>query len=243
MAERTGYPLFHRRQAACSLQLCYDRGFAELFSQPLGTAIHVDFGGGKLFHRVRSSGRQQALARAIGLDRNPRLHIIDATAGLATDAFVLASLGAKITLLEQSPVVCALLDDAIRRARNNDTLRALFDDNFHLHQTDSRHYLQALPENARPDVIYLDPMFPQRKKSALVKKEMQILQQLHGEAESTDSLLATACRCARRRVVVKRPSDAPPLGERQLGAVIRSKKMRYDIYSFRRMEDDEETKP
>ena len=86
-----------------------------------------------------------------------------------------------------------------------------------------------------PDVIYIDPMYPERKKSALVKKEMQILQRLHGEDDGNEQLLALALRYARKRVVVKRPINAEILSDIKPNTSVRSKKTRYDIYTIEKM--------
>ena len=80
------------------------------------------------------------------------------------------------------------------------------------------------------DVVYLDPMFPHRKKSALVKKEMRVFQQLLGSDDDADSLLAPARELAGKRVVVKRPAYAEPLADVPPAMAITSKKHRFDVY-------------
>jgi 16S rRNA (guanine1516-N2)-methyltransferase len=103
-------------------------------------------------------------------------------------------------------------------------------ENFELHNQDAINYLKNMTKDRYPDVIYLDPMFPERKKSALVKKDMQILQRLLGKEEKDAALLETALNCARERVVVKRPINAPCLTGAKPATSILSKKTRYDIY-------------
>lgn len=220
-----------RQVADYELQLRIQDNRIDLYSRSLNTAIDVDFCTGKLAHRKQfGGGKKQAIARATGLHLNSDLHIIDATAGLASDAFVLASLGCRITLLERSPILCALVQNAIDKAKTLPSLQAIFDNNFLLHQVDSKHYLNILDKSCCPDVIYLDPMFPHRKKSALVKKEMQILQKLHGADDNAEALLEVALQHANKRVVVKRPVFAPPLEGRQPATAIKTKNTRYDIY-------------
>src|SRR5690606_5526316 len=107
--------------------------------------------------------------------------ILDATAGWGRDSFILASLGFEVTMIERSPIVAVLLKDALKRAANNEACKRM-----HLIQDDAVHYLQPLAEKNRPDVIYLDPMFPARKKSALVKKEMALLQTLLDEPNTDE---------------------------------------------------------
>ena len=91
-------------------------------------------------------------------------------------------------------------------------------------------YMEHMDTETRPDVIYIDPMYPQRKKSALVKKDMQILQRLLGKDQDAEKLLDTALQCAAERVVEKRPVHASPVGNVKPDTSISSKKTRYDIY-------------
>ncbi|HEY3487658.1 MAG TPA: class I SAM-dependent methyltransferase, partial [Gammaproteobacteria bacterium] len=95
---------------------------------------------------------------------------------------------------------------------------------------DSKQYLQALAAEKYPDVIYMDPMYPQRGKSALVKKEMRYTRALVGEDADAGELLAIALNVARRRVVVKRPKGAETLTDLKPNTTIASKNTRYDIY-------------
>ncbi len=77
---------------------------------------------------------------------------------------------------------------------------------------DSRAYLAGLAEHDRPDVVYLDPMYPDpHRKAALPKKGMQYLRFIVGTDTSDDvaTLLTSAMRVARQRVVLKRPCYAP----------------------------------
>ena len=94
---------------------------------------------------------------------------------------------------------------------------------------------QLLTDTTAPDVIYIDPMYPDRKKSALVKKDMQILQRLHGKDENTAELLDSALKFAKKRVVVKRPVQAETLSQKKPNTCIKSKKTRYDIYTIEKM--------
>jgi len=82
----------------------------------------------------------------------------------------------------------------------------------------------------QPDVIYLDPMYPHREKSAAVKKEMRVFQSLVGEDLDADNLLEPALALAKYRVVVKRPSYAPPLNNKKPSTSIKMKKNRFDVY-------------
>lgn len=195
-----------------------------------GGPLWVDFVGGRMGHRRRfGGGRGQPLARAVGLKGGAAPHIIDATAGLGRDAFVLASLGAEVTLLERSPVLAALLADGLARAAAEPALAPVVR-RMHLIPMDAATWLRQCPREARPAVIYLDPMYPHRRKSALVKKEMRMLRALVGDDADAPALLAAALDCATRRVVVKRPKGAPPLAGPAPAAAVASKNTRYDLY-------------
>lgn len=173
--------------------------------------------------RIRA-GRRQLLARAVGLHRERDLAILDATAGLGRDGFTLAALGARVTLAERHPTVAALLEDARERAlRDGATAEAAA--RTAIVHADARK-LMAPP--AKFDVIYLDPMYPERGKAALAKKELQLLRELTGGDADADALLAAAH--ARRRIVVKRPRTAPPLAGRAPSLALSGSQARFDVY-------------
>jgi 16S rRNA (guanine1516-N2)-methyltransferase len=197
-----------------------------------GGPLWIDFTGGRAAHRRQfGGGRGQPLARAVGLKGGANPTVVDATAGLGRDGFVLASLGARVTLLERSPILAALLADGLARAASHAEVGGAILPRLHLVCADGRDWLRRCPATQRPEVVYLDPMYPAREKSALVKKEMRFLQALLGKDEDAPELLAAALTCASKRVVVKRPKGAPPLaGPPPSGAVV-SKNTRYDIYA------------
>lgn len=203
--------------------------------------IRVDFVAGALAHRRRfGGGKGQDIARAIGLNRNADLTVVDLTAGLGRDAFVLATLGASVVMLERHPVVAALLADGLERARSchEDATLAPIIARTRLIRQDAISWLQGGAIEApdgRPDVIYLDPMFPERHKSAQVKKEMVAFQELVGRDDDAAEVLALALQTARYRVVVKRPAGAPVLGGREAGTAIAGKSTRFDIYPIQRI--------
>ncbi|RDI48633.1 class I SAM-dependent methyltransferase [Aquicella lusitana] len=192
--------------------------------------FHIDYLSGKLRYRSKQAGlRNELLARAMGI--NPRCQpvIVDATAGLGRDSFILATLGFHIILLERSPILYVLLEDALQRAQKDPNI-ALITNRLRLIETDAITWLQSLPRSQRPDIIYLDPMFPPRKKSASVKKEMVILQNLLGKDEDANMLFEVALSCAASRVVVKRPRTAVNIAERAPHFSILGKSNRFDIY-------------
>jgi 16S rRNA (guanine1516-N2)-methyltransferase len=194
------------------------------------TPLIIDFDSKKLNYRRQSGGgKKQALAKAIGLSKHPNPHVLDATAGLGQDAFILASLGCRLTLLERSPIVCALLNDALKRSQDHPELAAITRRMTLVNQE----AVNWLKQQTAPvaDIIYLDPMFPDKKKSAAVKKEMLYLQSLVGQAQDTTSLLTLARHYAKHRVVVKRHKLAPPLDNSKPTHQLIGKSTRFDIYA------------
>ena len=197
-------------------------------------AVRCDFVAGALAHRRKyGGGKKQDLCRAIGLDKRADLSVLDMTAGLGRDAFVLASLGARVSLVERNPAVWALLADGLQRARQhgeqNDAGLLAIIQRMQLRSGDSTILLAE--DNTQPDVVYLDPMFPTRQKSAKVKKEMQAFHILVGEYDDTGQLLSVALEQARYRAVVKRPTAAPHLAGKEPNYSIAGKSIRYDIYT------------
>lgn len=192
--------------------------------------VRIDFARGQQAHRRHfGGGRGQPLARAIGLKNGRSPNVLDATAGLGRDAFVLASLGCEVDLIERSPIIAALLRDALERASRLPELEFIVR-RMHLHQTEGATYIEHLSGLALPDVIYLDPMYPHRKKSALVKKEMRLFRLLVGDDGDAGSLLDQAREKAFYRVVVKRPIRGEVLGGAKPDSCISSPNTRYDIY-------------
>lgn len=232
-AERYGYALSEQPDDDYILQLRFDADHLCLFDTELDTGIHVDFLHGATAHREKfGGGKGQAIAKAIGLNKMKQPTVLDITAGLARDAYVLATLGCQLILVEQSPVLYALIDDAIQRALADTDGDHSVKNLTRLINADSLTVMQQ--SDIKPDVIYFDPMYPERKKSALVKKDMQILHKLIGTGEnfqlSEQQLLATALQHAARRVVVKRPAHADAIGDTAPTMSIASKKTRYDVY-------------
>lgn len=192
-------------------------------------SFHLDFSKGKVaYRRQHGGGRKQHIAKACGLKQNWQPDILDATAGLGRDAAELRALGCSLRLIERSPYVASLLDDAIQRAATSQP--QLFAQSFELYQGQSAQLIAQLSAEAQPDIIYLDPMFPPRNKSAAVKKEMRLVKLLVGDDPDADELLPVALECAKYRVVVKRPSYAPYLNEQKPSMSIESKGNRFDVY-------------
>lgn len=187
----------------------------------------VNFLSGRSYHRYRyGGGRGQLIAKACGIKSKTSLNILDATGGLAGDAFVLATLGADVRVLERHPVIAALVKDGLDRAKSAEEFQALKID---LINQDAIRYMQTT-RNPRPDIVYVDPMYPHRKKKSLVKKEMRIIRDIVGNDEDSDLLLHAALKFAKKKVVVKRPSYADYLNGAEPQLQYQGKNSRYDVY-------------
>jgi len=193
--------------------------------------VAVDFGSGGMRHRRRGGGNE-LLGRAVGVGRAPGLRVLDATAGLGRDAFVLADLGCEVLLCERHPVVARLLHAGMAQARDSgDPWLATRLARMQLLSLDPR---QAAPGAlAGIEVIYLDPMFTSTGGSAAAKRDMTALQLLLSGAaapEDAPQLLEWALAQDVARVVVKRPLKGAPLGGRAPSHCIRGRAVRYDVH-------------
>ncbi len=166
--------------------------------------------------------RQHLIARAVGVKACFRPRVLDVTAGFAADAYTLYQLGCPLTLVERNPIIAMLVIEAVQRlAVPNSGMRLI--------QVDAIEYMQThlLTDY---DAIYIDPMYPERTKSALVKKEMRCLREIVGDDLDADSLLECALASNCRRIVVKRPKLAPLLANRQPSFVLKGRAVRFDVY-------------
>ncbi|WP_188014138.1 class I SAM-dependent methyltransferase [Photobacterium damselae] len=232
LAQRWG--LHHDDSSEFALVLTTEQLELRKLDEPKLGAVFVDLVGGAVAHRRKfGGGRGQAIAKAVGLKSGVNPIVLDGTAGLGRDAFVLASLGCTVYMVERHPVVAALLDDGLQRAQNDSEIGTWVGDRMHLLYASSHDALYQLAEQdgfVAPDVVYLDPMFPHKKKSALVKKEMRVFQTLVGADLDADALFAPAMALATKRVVVKRPDYAEFLAGEQPSMAIETKKNRFDVY-------------
>lgn len=214
--------------AGAALVLGYRAGRLSLW-RPQGAErpLSVDIEHGRLGYRLAADRvRHERLVRAVGKLAGSG-ELIDATAGLGRDAALLAQAGWRVTLLERQPVLQALLADGLARSSLAQALTLIC--------ADSSAWLAAHPRRA--EVVYLDPMFPERDKSAAVRKELSWLQWLcHEEMDPASvldgerQLLQAALTAACRRVVVKRPLRAAPLAAQPPASSLAGKTVRFDIY-------------
>jgi 16S rRNA (guanine1516-N2)-methyltransferase len=190
--------------------------------------LRVDFVTGAVAHRLKfGGGRGQDIAKAMGLRAGKTPLIVDATAGLGRDSFLLASLGAQVTLIERSATMHALLADGMERAaREGGQLREIID-RMTLLQGDAKDLLPELGGEA----ILIDPMHPPRNKSALVKQELRQVREIVGTDEDAADLVKVALKHARNRVVLKWPAKADPIaGLQKCSHQIRGKTTRDDVF-------------
>ncbi|MDH1264299.1 class I SAM-dependent methyltransferase [Pseudomonas sp. GD03944] len=197
--------------------------------------VRVDFVEGAVAHRrLFGGGAGQMIAKAVGVQSGIRPRVLDATAGLGRDAFVLASLGCSMTLIERQPLIAALLEEGLARAAGDAEVGAIVA-RMRLLTGNAIDLLRAW-EGEPPQVIYLDPMFPHRDKSALVKKEMRLFRPFVGDDLDAPALLDAAMKLASHRVVVKRPRKAPTIDGNKPGYALEGKSSRYDIYPKKKLE-------
>jgi 16S rRNA (guanine1516-N2)-methyltransferase len=212
LAQQLNLPLALKQQERYDYLLVLAADYIKL-QKTTGTSLplYVDFLSGKMNYRSQHiSLKSEALVRAMGLKNKTNPTIVDATGGWASDSFTLVSLGFEITVLERSPIIYTLIANGIERAQKDFDV-AVKMNRMRLVQADAITWLQQLKIEERPDIIYLDPMFPERKKSALSKQKMRVLHDIVGEDADAETLLKVALTCATKRVVVKRPRLAETL--------------------------------
>ncbi|MDF1780110.1 MAG: class I SAM-dependent methyltransferase [Alcanivoracaceae bacterium] len=190
--------------------------------------VSVDFSGGKQGYRLAADRvRHERLIKALGGMPTEPLSVIDGTGGLGRDALVMAQAGFHVDVIERSPIIHALLADGVRRLEGEDRALAA---RLTLHCADSAEWIQR--SNKAHFAVYLDPMFPQRQKSAAIKKDLLWLQQLEKAPEENEAheLLNAARDHAAKRVVVKRPVRAVALDEQKPSYSLEGKAVRFDVY-------------
>ncbi|MCX7566260.1 class I SAM-dependent methyltransferase [Sulfitobacter sp. F26169L] len=194
----------------------------------LDQELRVDFISGAVAHRLRfGGGRGQALARAMGLQAGKTPMVVDATAGLGRDAFLLASLGAQVTLIERSQKMHKLLAQGMKQAFDEGGVFRDIINRMTLLEGDAKDLLPDL----RGEAILVDPMHPPRKNTALVKRELRQVREIVGTDEDAVELMRAALAHARNRVVLKWPAKADPMaGIRPRSHVIQGKSTRYDVF-------------
>jgi 16S rRNA (guanine1516-N2)-methyltransferase len=178
--------------------------------------------------RRRGAGnlsKKQPLPKAIG---SKNQSIVDATAGFCGDSILLALMGFRVIAIERSPIISLLLRDAMRRSKEDTELWSVLEDNLSIVEGDAIHLLKTFRET---DVIYIDPMFPQKKKSSpLPPGRIQLLSQIVGNDLDANHLFDAALNTNANRVVVKRPRYALAMSGQPI-IVHKGKQVRYEVYN------------
>lgn len=215
-----------KKLSAATLPACYLRLDANGLSLIEGPhTLRGDFA--RFLPRlIPNNLNHELLVRAAKIRKAQRpLSAVDATAGLGEDAFLLAAAGFQVRLYERNPVIAALLQDALRRGMENPELIPILS-RMHFHKGDS---IEELPRlDFAPDIVALDPMFPERKKSGLIRKKFQILHQLESPCSEEEALFDAALSCHPGRIVIKRPLKGPFLAGRKPSYTLKGRAIRYD---------------
>ncbi|MGY6274663.1 class I SAM-dependent methyltransferase [Methylomonas sp. MgM2] len=216
-AERSNYDFF----------LCYRDGCLKLLDKQTlrkgGLFVEIDPRPGE--QHSYPAPKKDLLAQAVG--KKTQI-VVDATAGWAQDSLSLFRMGYQVTSIERSPVMAALIMDGYKRLAEKDWVQRRGLQAPELLIGNSIELLANLPE--KPDCIYLDPMFPaKRKKSAATRKSMAILHDILGDDLDREALFEAAIAATGRRVVVKSPDYAEPMGGKPSES-FQGKLLRYDVY-------------
>ncbi|MGI6638138.1 MAG: class I SAM-dependent methyltransferase [Desulfobulbus sp.] len=236
LANRLQAPLVWNKPSGSSLVLRMDKNGLALGL--IGAALsrymlHADFD--RMLPRLKSGGLNRELliraARIRHRQETQPLLAVDATAGLGEDALLLAAAGFEVQLCEHNPIIAALLEDGLRRAKEQPELAAICC-RMHLHAGNSIDFLQQL--RIEPDLILLDPMFPPRQKSAKVKKKLQLLQMVEQPCPNEEALVQAALAARPRKLVIKRPRKGSPLAGISPSYSLIGKAIRFDCMLVRR---------
>lgn len=184
--------------------------------------------------RLKPSNLQrEMLVKACRIKGKDAPVLIDATAGMGEDSMILAASGFIVNLFERDPVIAALLGDAMRRAGEIPELSDPIS-RMTLREEDSTTGMKQL--EFQPDVILLDPMFPEKQKNSLTKKKFQLLHFLERPCTEENELFEAAVQASPKKIVVKRPLKGPWLADRKPDYSLKGKSIRYDCYVFVRNE-------
>lgn len=227
IAEQFHWPIIKAMTDDFDFVLLFDAAGLSLLAKQFQYAkLSIDFLSGKNAYRRHGEKKQELLLKAIGLKNNTPLKIIDATAGLGRDSLIMASFGCDVIMLERNPVLFILLNNALEKLKEAEPEIKL-----QLHHQSAKEYFANEPQENIPDIIYLDPMYPARKKSALVKQDMRILQTLVGDDLDADEVFKQALLFVKKRVVIKRPLHAEFMLAKKPDVQYLGKAARFDVYT------------
>ena len=183
----------------------------------------------KMIPRVKAGNiSKELLVKAAKIkDGNHPLRAVDATAGLGEDSLLLAAAGFQVTLFERNPVIYQLLTDALERAAEIPELASIAT-RMTVRNEDSIEAMKSL--DFTPDVILLDPMFPERQKSALVKKKLQMIQKLETPCMNEKEIVSAAMNAKPKKLIIKRPPKGPWLAGLKPDYSNEGKAVRFDCF-------------
>ena len=191
-----------------------------------GKPTVVDFSSAQLESRVSDSLAKQNLIKALGLKKNPHPRVLDGMAGLGKDAYLMAMAGCKVHMLEKSGVVYSLIKDGLDRLKQcgylefgEQALSLQFGD-----------FLDIPPDTEKYDLVYLDPMYQGANKKSKAKRDIERLQRLLGKEDNEALLLQHGLIIAKRRVIVKRPKNAPQFAGKTPDIIYKGSSARFDVY-------------
>ncbi|MCR5415950.1 MAG: class I SAM-dependent methyltransferase [Pseudobutyrivibrio sp.] len=217
----------NKKLIASGLELMRDEEGLHLIGG--GLSLMADFK--DMLPRLKQSNLEhEILIKAARIKSMPMPQtVVDATAGLGEDSLILAAAGFNVVLYEYDSVIAALLDDALERAKSIPELKDIVA-RMELHNENSIEAMQKL--DFTPDIVLLDPMFPERQKSAKIKKKFQLLQQLESPCSDEIDMFQAAESTGAKRIVVKRPAKGPQLAAKKPSHNISGKAIRYDCYIY-----------
>ena len=193
--------------------------------------VKEDFSG--MYARIRKNNLNGELlvkaARIPGMSPS-ELTVADATAGLGEDSFLLAAAGYRVLLFEKDPVIYLLLKDALRRAADDPEIHDIAA-RMKCTESDSRTALGSITE--KPDIVYLDPMFPARQKSGLVKKKFQLLHLLEKPCTDEKDMMDAAFGADPGKIIIKRPLKAAAMADVRPSYSLSGRTVRYDVIVVR----------
>lgn len=213
-----------------------------LIDTPQGKGLHlpkhigkyplvIDFNHKAFLHRLSQAAYgHEPLLKALGLYKQQEpVHLFDLSAGLGQDAFLMASMGHRVTAFERHPILACLLEDALTRAAQHPHLMEIAA-RITLYPHDCQSVLNAQDPKHKPDCIYFDPMFKGSKDTAKVNKAMQALRHLIPEDPDAKPVAELALNVAQKKVVIKRHKRSPILTRQAPSEQKCFQSCRWDIY-------------
>ena len=223
IAERLNIEIITNNKEKFDILLSMDESGLALVSDNM--KLYGDFS--KSIKRLKQSNLQkEMLIHAVKIKgEKENLIAIDATAGLGEDSILLAAYGYTVELYEKNPIIAELLKDAMERAKKISELKDIIE-RMKVHNEDSIIAMQKLQYN--PDIILLDPMFPERTKSALIKKKFQILHKIENPCSDETELLSSAIKANPKKIIIKRPLKGEYLAGIKPDYSLKGNSIRYD---------------